>query len=139
MREQTFCMIKPDGVARGLIDKIEKRILDSKIKIIESRLKNLTFDDAKKLYAIHKTKPFYEGLVKFITSGSVFLMKIEGEDVISGLRTIMGATDPRKAEPGTIRGDLKEENIFNEDGIIKNIIHGSDSKENAEYELSLFF
>ena len=139
MLEQTFCMVKPDGVARNLVLEVKDRIIKSGLKIVDSRMAGISPDDAKKLYKVHEGKQFYGGLVKFITSGKVFLMRIEGENAISTLRAIMGATDPRKAEPGTIRGDLKEENIFTGDGSIKNIIHGSDSKENAEYELGIFF
>ena len=139
MLERTFCMVKPDGVARGLVDEVQKRLIDAKFKIVKSKLINITIEEAKNLYAAHKGKSFYNGLVKFITSGPAFLMELEREDAISKLRALMGATDPREAEAGTIRGDLKEENIFNEDKVMKNLIHGSDSKENAGYELSIFF
>lgn len=139
MQEQTFCMIKPDAVSRGIADKIKKKITDSGFEILESKIVNMTLEEAQKLYAVHRNKLFYDGLVKFITSGQVCLMKLQRDDAVAKLREIMGATDPRNAEQGTIRADFKEENIFDENGIIKNMIHGSDSKENAEYELSIFF
>lgn len=132
-------MVKPDGVAAGLIDEISRRITQAGLQIVSGKLANMTLDDATKLYKVHEGKSFYNGLVKFITSGPVFLMKVQGENAVLKVRSLMGATDPRKAEIGTIRGDYKAENIFTEDGTMKNIIHGSDSKENAEYELSIFF
>ena len=132
-------MVKPDGVLRNLVEEVSNRIKKSGLVITKSRFADITPDEAKRLYKVHEKKIFYAGLLKFITSGPVFLMKIEGEDAIANLRELMGATDPREAKPGTIRGDLKEENIFTENGSIKNIIHGSDCRENAEYELSIFF
>jgi len=96
-------------------------------------------EQAERLYAVHLGKSFYAGLVKFITSGPATLMVVEGENAITRLRSLMGETDPRKAAAGTIRGDLREENIFTEDGTMKNLIHGSDSAENAKYEISIFF
>ena len=139
MQEQTFCMVKPDGVSRGLVQEIEKRIMGSRLEIIKSKLIHLTVDEAEKLYAMHKEKSFYGGLVKSITSGPVFLMKLQGENAIHKLRGLMGATNPQNAEAGTIRGDFKDEPVFDEFGIYRNIVHGSDSKENAEHELGLFF
>ena len=132
-------MVKPDGTSRGLTEQVLNRISKANLKILVSKFQNVTIEEARKLYKVHEDKPFYEGLVKFLTTGPVFLLKLEGEDAVKTLRGIMGATDPRKAEKGTIRGDFKEENIFNSDGIIKNIVHGSDSVENAKYELSIFF
>ena len=132
-------MVKPDGVARGLVEEVKNRIKNAGFIIEESKSISVARDEAERLYLVHKGKSFYNGLVKSITSGPVFLMKLKKENAIVDLRSLMGATDPRKADPGTIRGDLKEENIFNEDGIIKNIIHGSDSQENARYEFKIFF
>ncbi|MFA6430832.1 MAG: nucleoside-diphosphate kinase [Candidatus Margulisiibacteriota bacterium] len=132
-------MIKPDAVERGLTEKIEAKIKEAGLKTVQSRLIHLTIEDAQNLYSVHKGKNFYDGLIKFIISGPVFLMQLEAEDAIHKLRALMGDTDPRKAAPGTIRADFKEENIFTADGSIKNIIHGSDSLKNAEYESSLFF
>lgn len=132
-------MVKPDGVARGLVQKIKERILKSGLNIVESRVETLSLEEVKKLYKVHEGKSFYGGLIKFITSGSVCLIKVEGENAIAKLRGIMGSTDPRNAEAGSIRGDFREENIFTEYGTMKNIIHGSDSVENAKTELALFF
>ena len=132
-------MIKPDAVERGLTEKIELKLKEAGFKTLQSRLIHLTIEDAEKLYAIHKGKSFYGGLIKFIISGPAFLMQLEADGAIQKLRALMGDTDPRKAAPGTIRADLKEENIFTADGSIKNIIHGSDSPKSAEYEISLFF
>lgn len=139
MLERTFCMIKPDGMARGLASRITGRIEKSGLQIIKSRELNVSAEQAQRLYLVHQGKPFYDGLVKMITSGPVRAMIIEGDQAIGRLRSLMGATDPRKAEPGTIRGDLKEDDIFTADGTMKNLIHGSDSKESAEYESSIFF
>lgn len=132
-------MVKPDGVAAGLTDEIGRRITQAGLQIVSGKLANMTLADAKKLYKEHEGKSFYNGLIKLITSGPVFLMKIQGEGAVLKMRELMGATDPRKAEKGTVRGDYRAENIFTEDGTMKNIIHGSDSKENAKYELGIFF
>ncbi|MBI5701565.1 nucleoside-diphosphate kinase [Candidatus Saganbacteria bacterium] len=132
-------MVKPDAVSRGLVPEVEKRISVSGLHIIEGKQVNISLEKAKTLYAVHVGKSFYDGLLKFITSGPAYVMKIQGENAVLHLRSIMGATDPRSAESGTIRGDLKEENIFTEYGTMKNIIHGSDSVGNAKYELSIFF
>lgn len=139
MLEQTFCMIKPDAASRGLTSEIVDRIKKSGLKIAKTKKISMTLEEAGRLYAVHKEKPFYAGLINFITSGPGTCMVVEGENAVSRLRGLMGETDPRKAGPGTIRGDLREENIFTEDGIMKNLIHGSDSLENAKYEISIFF
>ncbi|KAF0132686.1 MAG: nucleoside-diphosphate kinase [Candidatus Saganbacteria bacterium] len=139
MLEQTFCVIKPDGVKRGLSEEITNRIKQSGLAIKENKNINISKEQAEKLYTAHKSKAFYQGLVKFITSAPVEMMVLEGDDAVSKLRKLMGETDPREALVGTIRGDLKEEKVLNHDGILKNIIHGSDSQENAKYEISIFF
>ena len=139
MREKTLLLVKPDGVARNLVDEIKERVKTAGLRIVESKRIQVTEPQAKDLYSVHDGKPFYPGLIKFITSGPIVANIIEGEAAILRLRELMGATDPRKAEPGTIRGDLKEENIFTAEGSIKNIIHGSDSSETAKYESSIFF
>lgn len=139
MLEQTFCMIKPDAASRGLTSEILDRIEKSGLKVAKNKKISMSIEEAERLYAVHKEKSFYAGLINFITSGPVTLMVVEGENAVSRLRSLMGETDPRKAKPGTIRGDLHEENIFTEDGIMKNLIHGSDSLENAKYEISIFF
>jgi nucleoside-diphosphate kinase len=137
--EQTFCMIKPDATARGLAEEIETRIEKSGLKIKKKRAITMSREQAEMLYAVHTGKSFYDGLVKFILSGPVTVMLVEGEDAVARLRGLMGVTDPRKAPVGTIRGDLKEEDIYTAEGVMKNLIHGSDSRENAGYESSIFF
>ncbi|MFC1560042.1 nucleoside-diphosphate kinase [Candidatus Margulisiibacteriota bacterium] len=137
--ERTFFMVKPDGVKRYLSNLALSKMVNSGLKIVVRRRLNMTGEQAEKLYAVHKGKPFYEGLLKYITSGPVIISVLEGENAVSNVREMMGATDPGKAAPGTIRGDNKEDNILTEDGIIKNICHGSDSAENAKYEMSVFF
>lgn len=139
MLERTFCMIKPDAISRGLKDLILGRIKEAGFKIIKEKELKIGRDEAQKLYAVHRGKPFYSGLVNFITSGPAYLMVLEREGAVGELRELMGATDPRQSAPGTVRGDLKEDNIFNSEGIMKNVIHGSDSVENAKYEISIFF
>lgn len=132
-------MIKPDGVTRGLEKEISSRLLAKGLKIIQQKKTTLTAQPAVELYKPHFGKSFYDGLVKFITSGPVVLCLVEGEAAITKVRALMGGTDPRSAEKGTIRGDLKEGNVINEFGVIKNLVHGSDSKESAEREISIFF
>jgi nucleoside-diphosphate kinase len=132
-------MIKPDAISRGLKDLILGRIKEAGFKIIKEKELKIGRDEAQKLYAVHRGKPFYSGLVNFITSGPAYLMVLEREGAVGELRELMGATDPRQSAPGTVRGDLKEDNIFNSEGIMKNVIHGSDSVENAKYEISIFF
>jgi len=139
MPEQTFCMIKPDAVSRGLTQKIKDRIEKSGLKIAKSKDILMTRAQAEKLYSVHLGKPFYDGLVNFIISGTATVMVVEENDAIARLRALMGETDPRKAAPGTVRGDLHEENIFTDQGTMKNLIHGSDSPENAKNEISIFF
>lgn len=139
MKELTFFMIKPDGVVRGVVDEIIKRVEVAGFKFAAKKQFAMPRALAEKLYVVHKNKHFYQGLVNFITSGPVVVSVVEGENVILSIRDLMGATDPRKADPGTIRGDLKEENVLNAEGIIKNIVHGSDSKSSADYEIPIFF
>lgn len=132
-------MVKPDGVSRGLEKEILKRIEQAGLTVSRRSNSKLTEDKAADLYSPHMGKEFYPGLVKFITSGPVICTVVEGENAIARVREIMGATDPRKAESGTIRGDLKEDNVLTSDGIIKNMVHGSDSPQSAEREISIFF
>jgi len=139
VREKTLLLVKPDGVARNLVDEIKERVKTAGLRIVESKRIQVTEPQAKDLYSVHDGKPFYPGLIKFITSGPIVANIIEGEAAILRLRELMGATDPRKAEPGTIRGDLKEENIFTDDKIIKNLVHGSDSIDSAAREIPIFF
>ncbi len=131
-RQQTLILVKPDGVRRRLIGEVISRIEAKGFDIREMKL--FTVDEmlAKKHYAEHVDKPFFDDLVSFITSGPVVAMVVEGIDAVVGLRQIMGATDPLEAVPGSIRGDFATE-------IGENIVHGSDSPESAEREVNLFF
>ena len=130
--ERTFIMVKPDGVSRGLIGNIVGRFEDKGYSLIEGRLMNINEELAKQHYAEHVDKPFFAELVSFITSGPVFSMVIEGEDVIEISRNMMGKTSPLQAVPGTIRGDFAND-------LTKNVIHGSDSIESALREINLYF
>ncbi|MFH1683593.1 MAG: nucleoside-diphosphate kinase [Candidatus Margulisiibacteriota bacterium] len=132
-------MIKPDGASRGLENEIFLRVEKTGLKIIKKKNIVLTKDMAADLYSPHLGKKFYPGLIKFITSGPVVCSMIEGKNAIERVRQLMGATDPRQAEVGTIRGDLKEENVVNADGVIKNLVHGSDSLGSAKREIAIFF
>jgi len=139
MPENSFFMLKPDAIARGQEQAIFKRVKAAGLKVLEQKRINMAAEKAADLYSPHLGKSFYPGLVRFITSGPVICCRVEGENAVLKLRAIMGATDPRKADPGTIRGDLKEDNVLNTDGIIKNLVHGSDSPESASRELAIFF
>ena len=132
MIERTFIAIKPDAVQRGLIGKILSRIEDKGYKIVALKMIQVTEEQAAAHYAEHFGKPFYPNLVAFITSAPIVAMVIEGEDVISGMRQIMGKTNPSNAEVGTIRGDFSPLMSFN-------VIHGSDGPESAEREIAIYF
>ena len=129
---KTFFMIKPDGVQRNLIGQIISRVESKGFNITKIKMMTISKELAEEHYEEHKDKPFFGDLVSFITSGPVVAMQIEGEDVVLQIRNIMGATNPNDATPGSIRGDLATE-------LDKNVVHGSDSNESAERELSLFF
>ncbi len=130
--ESTFIMVKPDGVARGLVGEVISRFERKGLTL--ERIRKLTIDEAmaRLHYAEHVDKPFFAELVEFITSGPVVAMEWSGESAISVARTLMGATDPAQAAPGTIRGDYGLE-------ITNNIVHGSDGPEAATRELAIFF
>lgn len=130
--EKTFLMVKPDGVQRNLIGEIVSRFEKKGFKLAGAKLMVISDDLAKTHYGEHKERPFFGELVDFITSGPVFAMVWEGENVIKTARDMMGATNPQEAATGTIRGEF---------GVTvgKNIIHGSDSPESAEREINLFF
>ncbi|KAA0008365.1 MAG: nucleoside-diphosphate kinase [Thermoplasmata archaeon] len=130
--ERTFVMIKPDGVQRRLIGKVIERLEQSGLKIVAMKFLHVSKELAEKHYEVHKGKPFYDGLIKYITSGPVVAMVIEGLNAIERVRNLVGATDPQKAMPGTIRGDFAQH-------IGRNIIHASDAKETAEKEIKLWF
>lgn len=130
--ERTFLMVKPDGVQRNLIGEIVSRFEKKGFQLVGAKLMQIPKEVAEKHYGEHKDKPFYDELVSFITSGPVFAMVWQGENVIATARQMMGTTNPKDAQPGTIRGDF---------GVTvgKNVIHGSDSLESAEREIALFF
>jgi nucleoside-diphosphate kinase len=130
--QQTFVMVKPDGVRRRLVGEVIRRIEAKGYDIREMRLMTVDESLAKKHYAEHVDKPFFDELVSFVTSGPSVAMVVEGADAVAGLRQIMGATNPLDATPGSIRGDFATE-------ITYNIVHGSDSLESAEREINLFF
>jgi nucleoside-diphosphate kinase len=131
-KEQTFAMIKPDAVQRGFIGEIISRFEKKGIKIVAMKLVAVDRKLAEKHYAVHKGKPFFEPTVKYITSSPVIAMVLEGVNVIEMVRGMTGATDPQKAAMGTIRGDYGQ-------FIGRNIIHASDGKETASFEISLWF
>ena len=137
--ERAFFMIKPDGVKRYLSNLLLTKINEAGFKMIARKRIIMTQEQANSLYAAHKGKPFYDGLIKFITSGPVIVTVIEGENAVRRIRDMMGATDPRSATPGTFRCDNIGDPLLTEDGILMNICHGSDSSENAKKEISVFF
>ena len=129
---KTFFMIKPDGVQRNLVGEIISRVEAKGFSITKIKMMTISKELAENHYGEHKDKPFFSDLVSFITSGPVVAMQVEGEDAVLQIRNIMGATNPNESTPGSIRGDLATE-------LDKNVVHGSDSDESAERELSLFF
>jgi nucleoside-diphosphate kinase len=130
--EKTFTMLKPSTVARGMIGTIMARIENKGLKIVAMKMTWVTQEKAEKLYSVHYGKSFYEDLVKFITSGPIVALVIEGDDAVKIMRKLIGATNSKEAEPGTIRGDFALSNQ-------KNAIHASDSAENAKCEMQIFF
>jgi nucleoside-diphosphate kinase len=130
--ETTLVLVKPDGVARGLCGEVVRRFERRGYELRGARLLKITIALANQHYAEHKGKPFFGELVSFITSGPVLALAVRGDDAIAGVRTMMGATHPAQASPGTIRGDLATE-------LSENVVHGSDSKRSARRELALFF
>ena len=130
--EQTLSIIKPDAVERNLDDKIKSVFVNKGFKIVKEKKIKLEKEDAEKFYKVHETKPFYNDLCEYLSSGPVVVMVLEKEDAILANRRIMGATDPKRAEDGTIR---KQFGI----SIDKNSVHGSDSIDNAKIEIDFFF
>jgi len=130
--EKTLSIIKPDGVGRGLIGEVIKRLESSNIKIIAMKMLKMTKKQAQGFYAVHKERPFFESLTDFMSSGTVVVMILEAENVISKYRDLMGATNYKEAEEGTIRRDFATD-------IEKNVVHGSDSQESASFEIGYFF
>jgi|TARA_Y100000590_G_scaffold311277_1_gene351687 nucleoside-diphosphate kinase len=132
MIQQTLSIIKPDAVERNLLEDIKKKFLENKLKIVKTKKIQITKDEASEFYKVHQSKPFYEKLCGYLSSGPIVVMILEGENAIQENRRIMGATDPKNAEEGTIR---KQYGI----SIDKNSIHGSDSPDNAKKEIDFFF
>lgn len=130
--ERTLSIIKPDAVAKNHIGDIYARFEKAGLKIVASRMMHLTEGEAGGFYAVHKERPFFGDLVRFMTSGPVVVSVLEGDNAVTTHRDIMGATDPKKAEAGTIRADFAE-------SIDENAVHGSDSLENAATEIAYFF
>ncbi len=130
--ERTLSIIKPDAVAKNVIGKIYSRFETNGLKIIASKMVWLSPQEAGEFYAVHKARPFYGELVEFMTSGPVMIQVLEGEDAIAKNRDLMGATDPKKAAPGTIRADFAE-------SIDANAVHGSDGPDTAQVEIAFFF
>ena len=130
--ERTLSIIKPDGVGKGLVGEVIRRFEKEGIGIVAMRMFRLTRKEAEGFYAVHRERPFFGSLTEFISSGPVVVMVLEGDDVIARNRALMGATDPKKAEKGTIRADFA-------DSVERNIVHGSDAPETAETEIRYFF
>lgn len=130
--ERTLSIIKPDAVAKNVIGRINSRFEQAGLKIVAARMMWLSRQQAEGFYAVHKERPFFKDLVEFMTSGPVLIQVLEGENAINKNRELMGATDPRKAEKGTIRADFAQ-------SIDANAVHGSDSPQTAASEISYFF
>lgn len=130
--EQTLSIIKPDAVAKGVIGKILDRFESNGLRVAGLKKKQLTKEEAGEFYAVHKERPFYGELVEFMTSGPVVISVLEGEGAVLKNRDLMGATNPKEADKGTIRADFA-------DSIDANAVHGSDSAENAKIEIEFFF
>jgi len=130
--ERTLSIIKPDAVAKNVIGQIITRFEQAGLKVVAARMLHLSRDEAERFYAVHKERPFFKDLVDFMVSGPVFVQVLEGENAIQKNRDLMGATDPKKAEKGTIRADFAE-------SIDANAVHGSDAPETARAEIAFFF
>jgi nucleoside-diphosphate kinase len=130
--ERTLSIIKPDAVAKNVIGQIYTRFENAGLKIVASQMRHLTRKEAEGFYDVHRARPFFKDLVNFMISGPVMIQVLEGENAILKNRELMGATDPKKADKGTIRADFA-------DSIDANAVHGSDSAENAKTEINYFF
>ena len=130
--ERTLSIIKPDGVGRNLIGEVYRRFESAGLKVVAARMLQLSQGEAEGFYAVHRERPFFKDLVRFMTSGPVMVQVLEGEGAIAKNREVMGATDPKKAAHGTIRADLAN-------SIDENIVHGSDAPDTAAREISYFF
>lgn len=132
MIEKTFVMVKPDSVVRGLVGEVISRIEGKGLKLIGARMIHMTEEQANRLYSVHKEKPFFGDLVSFIRSAPVVVLAVEGESAVTVVRRLIGATDSKEAAPGTIRGDFSCSKSMN-------VIHASDSLDNAQREIAIFF
>jgi nucleoside-diphosphate kinase len=130
--ERTLSIVKPDGVAKNLIGEVYRRFEKAGLKIVAAKMLKLRQDQAEGFYAVHKARPFYADLVRYMTSGPVMVQVLEGDNAIKANRDIMGATNPKQAAPGTIRADFAA-------SIEENVVHGSDGPETAKTEISFFF
>lgn len=128
----TFSIIKPDSVSNGHFSEIHRMIIDSGFKVVGIRAKTLTEEEAKEFYSIHKNKPFFKDLIKFMTSGEIFVLALRKDNAVEDFRTLIGKTDPKDASIGTIRQKFGE-------SVSKNAVHGADSDENARREILFFF
>lgn len=132
MLERTFSIVKPEAVAKNLIGEIYSRFEKAGLRIVAARMMQMSREQAEGFYAVHKQRPFFNDLVNYMISGPVMAQVLEGEDAVKKNREVMGATDPKKAEPGTIRADFGE-------SIEANAVHGSDAAETAAAEIAFFF
>jgi nucleoside-diphosphate kinase len=130
--ERTLSIVKPDGVGRNLIGEVYRRFEQAGLRIVAARMARLSQLEAEGFYAVHRERPFFKDLVRYMTSGPVMIQVLEGENAIARNREIMGATDPKKAAPGTIRADLAL-------SIEQNVVHGSDAPDTAAKEIAYFF
>jgi nucleoside-diphosphate kinase len=130
--ERTLSIVKPDGVSGNLIGEVYRRFEKAGLSVIAARMRRLSQLEAEGFYAVHRERPFFKDLVAYMTSGPVVVQVLEGENAIARNREIMGATDPKKAAPGTIRADLAK-------SIEQNVVHGSDGAETAAQEIAYFF
>jgi nucleoside-diphosphate kinase len=130
--ERTLSIVKPDGVQKNLIGEVFRRFEQAGLRIVAARMLQLSQSQAEGFYAVHRERPFYRDLVRYMTSGPVMVQVLEGENAVTRNRDIMGATDPKKAAPGTIRADLAA-------SIEQNVVHGSDAPETAAREIAFFF
>ena len=130
--ERTLSIVKPDGVGRNLIGEVYRRFEGAGLRVIAARMAQLSQSEAEGFYAVHRARPFFKDLVSYMTSGPVIVQVLEGDNAIAKNRELMGATDPKKAAPGTIRADLAL-------SIEQNVVHGSDAVETATQEIAYFF
>ena len=130
--ERTLSIVKPDGVAKNLIGEVYRRFEKAGLQVVAAKMLRLRQDQAEGFYAVHKARPFYADLVRYMTSGPVMVQVLEGENAIKANRDIMGATNPKQAAPGTIRADFAA-------SIEENVVHGSDGPDTAKNEIGFFF